>query len=710
MDVANETQIPVRMNLGLYLRRRGKIALPTGKGDGPLPTEYVATVAKNAEALGYVLSPGLLEALRDLSVAQLSALNSELISTLTELRGAHREHKPMYPGFPAEVMEMTAGELYLNALLHYWTDGRFLPPSEVRERFPLLDEVELTPIDLGNQEEFEALFPRIAGANVSYSPQDREDLTWFVTTYGDAIGMLLPPSVPQKENVAFLSALLLRHTSRERALAFLSVYCKTATDLLRIAVALSEGDISLAAPTLFRVFSRPERRMLLALLEGLPHPGAVEDMLRWKGRWIRLGERLHPGEYAKRYPQAARAFQILREDEPFPTFNSAVEASLEGKDAAAATIRLASRPGDFARRLDHLLRLDSAPEVQDAVLNTFASLAARVSTPVLLQLRQHFANRGDKPFLRVFLPKGSVAKAQGIPYNLPDLPEALCTRVVELCEATLRARFAKFPSLGKVYVDPGLTDFMAPFALRSASKSLRTLVRGSRLPLPPCDVLRFFIWWQNGAERTDIDLSAVLFNADFHYVDALTYYNLQGFGGVHSGDIVDAPEGASEFIDVTLANLREKQVRYVVMILNSYTQQPYKDLPECFAGWMARQKAGSGEIFEPRTVQDRLDVSADTRITVPLVIDVQEGKVVWCDLALKNHPKWNNNVAGNLMGIQLTLRSMVELRKPNLYDLFRLHAEARGELVGKPEDANTVFSLAAGTPFRLEEIAASYMP
>ena len=42
----------------------------------------------------------------------------------------------------------------------------------------------------------------------------------------------------------------------------------------------------------------------------------------------------------------------------------------------------------------------------------------------------------------------------------------------------------------------------------------------------------------------------------------------------------------------------EKNIRYVVMSLTSYTQQPYCNLPECFAGWMAREKPESGEIYE----------------------------------------------------------------------------------------------------------------
>jgi hypothetical protein len=51
----------------------------------------------------------------------------------------------------------------------------------------------------------------------------------------------------------------------------------------------------------------------------------------------------------------------------------------------------------------------------------------------------------------------------------------------------------------------------------------------------------------------------------------------------------------------------------------------------------------------------------------------------------------------------------VDLKKPSLYDLFVLHAAARGEQVQTPEDADTVFSVETGTPFRPEEIASQYL-
>ena len=78
-------------------------------------------------------------------------------------------------------------------------------------------------------------------------------------------------------------------------------------------------------------------------------------------------------------------------------------------------------------------------------------------------------------------------------------------------------------------------------------------------------------------------------------------------------------------------------------------------------------------------------------------------------MALKRNPRWQNNVGGNLKGISLTLRAMVNLKKTTLYDLLKLHAEARGELVESRDGAETVFSAEDGFQFRTEEIASSFM-
>lgn len=688
----------------LYLRRRNKI-LVFQNANETVPINYVTTMVKNLEPFGYTFSESLIGACTKLSFKELQDFNESILFLIKKEKGAHRVHAPMYPNFPEQVMEMSECELYMNAICHYWTDGTWAPPSEVKERFPLLDKVELRQIGLGNPEEFNTLFTQLVSGNVAWGVQDKEDVEWFVQNLSaEKLTKSLPNVVPQKENMAALVGLLMKHT--DNAAEYAQIFCKTATDVLRIAVSLSGGDVSLATVTKFRNFNRSERALILELLNKTGN--AVEDMLRWKGRWIRLGEKLHVGEYKTRFPVAFSAFNVLRNNIKVETFNGVVEKALVDKDTVTLVEKLSNRAGDFARRLDHVLRLDS--NKQNDVVLAFEQVSNKVSTPVLLQVMTHFKHRTNQPKLRTFFPKGSVTKAQAIENTLTALPKNVCDSVVKVCEDALVERFKALPSLGKCYLDDKLEGYGVPFALRSASKSLRTLVRGSKIPLPDnCKVLRFFCWWKNNLTITDIDLSATMFDADFNYVDILSYYNLQGFGGCHSGDIVNAPNGASEFIDVDLKKIQNNKIRYIVMTLNSYTNQPYCDLPECFAGWMARQEAASGEIYEPKTVVDRIDLTADSRIAIPLIIDVVENKVIWCDLSLKGHPNFNNNVHNNLKGINLTLQSLATMNKPNLYDLLALHVKARGKLVKSPSKAETVFSVENETPFRLEEIASKYM-
>lgn len=148
----------------------------------------------------------------------------------------------------------------------------------------------------------------------------------------------------------------------------------------------------------------------------------------------------------------------------------------------------------------------------------------------------------------------------------------------------------------------------------------------------------------------------------------------------------------------------------MVMSLNSFTDHPYSDLPECFAGWMMREHPNSGEIFEPSTVQDKVDVAANTTICLPVILDLAEKKVIWTDLALRQHPYYDNDVEGNHHGMMWLGKAMTTLSKPNLYDLFALHASSRGVRVEKRQHADTIFSLEEGvTPFDIERIMADFM-
>lgn len=688
----------------IYLRRKNKVVL--AEGTSKLEATYLAGLLKNIESLGYTLSPALIKTVATLSVEQAAVFYEQLINDLKRMLGAHVRYNPMYPNFPKQVMEASEAELYLNALLHYLGDVigyRMLPAYEKEKRGPLQDSRRLKIIDLGTEAEFKKMFLGMMKAKTSIALTDKVHLDWYIHYYGDAMVAEIPDVVPLKENVAVIAASLLKHTSAGDQ--FLAKHIKTATDVLRVAVAMSDGDVSLAANTRFRNFSKKERRLLLYSLESCK--SITEDMLRYQNRWKRLGERLHPFDYKKRYPKCFEAFDIIRNDHPFSTYNSKVEKGLEQKDLTNLVQLLRTRPGEMARRMDHLLRLTEDPSL---VLTTFGEVAEKVSSPVLLQLMAHFKHRNKPQEIRAFFPKGEVSNVMAIPYELPSLSAEICQEVVRICCDALIERYKKLKPLGKVYLDEELKNFKVPFALRSASKALKTVARGSRMELPDGNTLRFFIWWKDGKYRTDIDLSAVGLDEHHRFKADIAYYNLTALGGCHSGDITSAPEGASEFIDIEVDKFLASGIRYVLMCINSYTHQPFYDLPECFAGFMTRQHPNSGEIYEPRTVENKIDLTAETEMAIPMIIDLQERKVIWTDISLNTFPSYANNVFNNMSRITIMSMAMTTLIKPDLYDLLELHILARGTRVKNPEEADTVFSVHKGiTPFDTTQIISEFL-
>ncbi len=693
------------MNNSIYIRRKNKLYLD--KGENSLSDDYIFNLLKNIESLGYTFSSELIEVTKTLSVDRLKRFYKQLISDLKENVGAYVEFKPMYPNFPEQVKEVSEQELYSNAFWHYlgdWIGNRIMPNYEKKEREKLEDQVKLKVIGLGNKEDFNSIFSRLLNSKTSVSDTHKKDIEWFIKTYNSKVFSLAPAVIPLKENVAFYVGCLLKNNIDNAEQELLN-HSKTATDILRIATALSDGDISLAENTKFKSISKKNRKLLLSALETIGF--ITEDMLRYKNRWKRLGEKLHPFEHKNRFPKCFEAFDIIRNDKPFETFNSKFEKGLIEKDISSLTALLKSRPGEFARKLDKLIRLTDNPK---EIINTFSNISESVSSPVLLQVLTHFKNRNKPKELRTFFPKGNIGKAKAIAYNLPPINQTICDEIVLITESALVLKFSKYKPLGKVYLDEKLKNYTVPFAMRSASKALKTISRGSKIDLPEGNTIRFFIYWKDGNSRTDIDLSALALDTESGFKTTIAYYNLKDSGCYHSGDITSAPDGASEFIDIEISACLKQGIRYVLMSVNSFTNQPYCDLPYCFAGFMVRQYAKSGEIYEPLTVENKFDLTANSGVAIPLIIDLYERKVIWVDLSLKENPSTVNNVHNNLSSTTIINKSMTTLEKPNLYDLLDLHIKARGEKTLDINEANTIFATDKGiTPSDIDIIVSDYL-
>ena len=296
-------------------------------------------------------------------------------------------------------------------------------------------------------------------------------------------------------------------------------------------------------------------------------------------------------------------------------------------------------------------------------------------------------------------------------------------------ENALIESYRKKDFMGKVYLSPEFKNYLVPFSQRSASKSLKTIVRGSRLHIAEdIKTLRAFIWWtntNNGNDiwdeyRVDIDLSAAIFDENWNYMEHISYTNLRSrkYQACHSGDITNGGsvngDGVSEFLDVDIDSVVKYGARYVVYQVYSFTNQTFKDLPHAMFGWMGRESAGSGEIYEPKTVEQKMDLTANSTIAIPVIFDCVNREIIWCDMNQTldsvrcNH--FGNNLESNLSGVAATCYGVVNIRKPNLYDLISLHIKARGIPVDTKEEADVIFDVNDGiTPFDTEIFMGEYL-
>ena len=666
---------------------------------------YITSICKNVESYGYAFGTDVIEVLSHKDTAWFLNFYQELIPMLDRLCGGDVEYHPMYVNFPQQVADADDAELFINAVVHYCTDGILMPKYEENARLPLLDvkdSSKVTVLHLADRSELGNIFSNILYSKTSISEQDAEDVWQIIKTYPD-FKDYLPDVIPLKENVALVAKYLLSFYGGNDC-ECIAKYFKTATDVLRFIVSLSDGDISLAERTEFKHLSRPERRMVMNLLTGCG--SHTEDMFRYRDAWIRIGEILHPNTYLDRkYENVVKAFKTLRNDKKPLYLMGKVESEIATGNALAAAELLSSRPGEFARRMDKLLRSARDEAEQSSIIETFAKVADNVATPVLLQLRQAFIGRlkGD-PKVRVFFPKGKTAKAFSIPYNLPKIDNELCIRMVGICDDALLKAYGEREALSSVYVDDELKNYIVPFSQRSASSGNKILVRGSRVSVASnTSTIRSFIWWTNtrDSHRVDLDLSSMILDEDFRYLTHISYTNLRdsSIRGYHSGDIVNggSPDGkgVAEFIDVDIDSVVERGGRYICFQVYSFTGQNFSSLPNCRFGWMERQDVNTGEIFEPSTVDMAIRVQSDSKYVIPVLFDCVERQYIWMDLAGSASGFYNNkpnNVETNMNGVRAAAYSIANINKPNMYDLVRMNALARGTIVNDRNKADIIFS------------------
>ena len=593
--------------------------------------------------LGFVMSLDLAMTMRRLPHQAIHELRTWIAATLAKALGAHRPHVPLFRGFRRRAA--TPASLYLRRMLT-WLATR--PSSRARgagrssrsarsiraatscvaragtaaafagcpichRRVAVGEPFVAAGADRRAGDPPRRRAPpapprasissarRAAGSSswsagrAPLSPDDRAEIEIVIDAIGPAHGRsgCRRGSRSRRRWRSSIARLWMVAPDRTAMVNATRAHLATATDVLRVAVVLLGGNPELVEPMRLRSIGRGLRRAVLEALDRLPAEQVVEDMWRRRGLWKRVGERLHPYEYAARLPVATLAFAAVRQTRlDAATFGAAVRDEARG----VATVRIADdrarvtpwaspvedrlRAGDAARR-----RRAARPAPRRAAAPRRSPGPGRAGAPARRARRRDRRGRGrGRRAARPACCSGSRRTSRAAPSRgraACSSRAARCSRrgarriAARRCAATRSARSSR--SLRAELVSRAATP--AQLRARGDRSRARRSARADRRARAVATRDRVAARQRGRARRrrrrtgaavpalggaagtrVDLDLSVAMFDADWRHVATCDVANLVVGDrvAVHSGDLTSAPPPPAprEFVDLDLEPLR----------------------------------------------------------------------------------------------------------------------------------------------------------
>lgn len=319
----------------LVVRHALRLPAPAGPaGEGDIAARQFDAALMS---VGFKLPADALRTLSERSESTVVDTAVRTLATVREMAGDHVRHNVYFKDFPANVPDTF--EFWTRCVREALEDGKARSGvlSQLRngvlnlltlpsygtyrhtydEMLAAHDELtaalgdRLTVLHLGAslEDEVSALYLALAGSTTPLGDEHLADLRVLAEHCADGPQ---PEAIPVRENRAVVNEARLKAGS--------GLLLDTVTDVLRLACALSGGDVSLQEPTRFRALSRPVRRALLAGLDSVVEaaPAKLADVLAHREAFKRLGERLHPHEYpgGRGPPRCSRSPGVRRRRTP----------------------------------------------------------------------------------------------------------------------------------------------------------------------------------------------------------------------------------------------------------------------------------------------------------------------------------------------------------------------------------------------------------
>lgn len=546
--------------------------------------------------------------------------------------------------------------------------------EEVKDRKPMKENLSYKVLSLSNDNTLNVIYDNLLKQPSRWNDIQTETIHHL---FQENPCVLDIDNSPFKENILSLS----RYALNDLKLKEVNISLSTATDVLRLAAGLSNSDVSLKTKPKFIHFSRPQRKLLLSLLDSSNN--LLDDVISKPEMFKRLFSHLRPGDY--KFNRVSEVYNKLY-NKDYVSFDSTIKSLVTSLDNKALSI-LEKQPGKLFRQF-HEMYSNFGKEA----ITSLEKVVSDLSILQLLKLEKYISTINDRKFL-IVAPKGNWNKVQVLPNNKLKFNDTDKSNVLSILENELSLRLSQeFPN----GVD--LDSKTKSIKLQTNDQELADYGRGTEFDIPDnIKFLRSASYWKNDPSlgNTWYDNGFNLFDKNFNAIGTCCW-NKTTKGTLFSGDPTNSKElkgRACQMIDIYLDELEARNVRYAVWNVLAYSRIPFAEANDVLATLQFGEHKQKGSLFEPSRAKMVFKIQGNNLTKYVAYIDVKKRKLVYMDA---NLPGNTSSAGQNEFILQDKMPAFLEYLDslPTVYDLFKFAPKGDMPILYSDKDVDIKDTLA----------------
>lgn len=621
------------------------------KNAAPENVTYAAVI--EMANLGFKVDPNSLKDMSEKSLTQ-------MINKARKIVGADRNMIPVYPGFPKQVQELSTITLFVEQLMHYWSHGVLLPdyPDVTRNGIALADiarSARETKV-MTAKKAAEYFIENLTKNTIALSNDDRELLKGSVDLLSPSISEVAE-IIAKSKNSENIQALVLAandvlkktHSVNEMIQEWVPSV-RTVDGVLRIVLAVSTDVVSDGrrndyVKAVYNLMdsktnsirmmnlSRPSRRVVMQHLSKLSQGFNADYIVAHRNLWRRIMRMIHPYSLSLD-DNAKRISDIIHENIEYKTFNSLVEEALAEKNVEKVVELLGeNQPGNLLRRIVSILRMCDNKNDAKILSDSVEKNCGKSKLTTLISAYNGVLSTNDS---HARLTRVAGLNNTLVEKEIQEVNPLYVSMLISSLSNVIKENLSKNTDSPNGVVGT-VSNENVPLVRRDLATTDREMNRGEVLSLAgDGDTVRLFNHWNNNQDGSGyMDTGAVILNNDFETKSVITWDSwARGRSwSTYSGDKLVYPgDNAVEYIDVDMKKLKESipDAKWIAMTIQSWSGFVTKDV-DVIAGVMLRSEPDSGEVFDPRTLTTAFKPTSESLQSVPLVINIETGEMIWID-------------------------------------------------------------------------------